>query len=137
MKAWRQFATVWILVLWSAPAPAIGINDFTAARNDRFASGYSNGPLVANTDPSFIGTGYDWSGVGWDARMVFRGAVLRPDHAAANADCQPLSGRASATPIQFVSATGQVTTVTVQSATGIAFRPSGGRPMLPTWPRRS
>ena len=67
MQAWRQFALVWILALWSAPAVAITINDSTAARNDRFASGYPNGPLVPNTDPSFIGLGYDWSGVGWNA----------------------------------------------------------------------
>src|SRR5271167_1457413 len=56
----------WILALWSASAAAISINDFTAARNNRFDAGYNTGPLVANTDPSFIGLGYDWSGVGWD-----------------------------------------------------------------------
>ena len=65
MKAWTKVAAVGIFALWSAPAVAITINDFTVTRNDRFASGYPNGPLVPNTDPSFIGIGYDWSGVGW------------------------------------------------------------------------
>src|SRR5689334_12037409 len=63
MRAWRQFALVSILALCAAPAAAIDINDETIARNDRFATG--GGSLAANTDPSFIGLGYDWSGVGW------------------------------------------------------------------------
>ena len=37
---------------------------YSDADNNRFASGYPNNP-VPNTSPSFIGAGYDWSGVGW------------------------------------------------------------------------
>ncbi len=126
MKAWGQFATVWILALWSAPVMAIAINDFTAARNDRFASGYVFtsgtltsliGPLVANTDPSFIGAGYDWSGVGWNNSSLSGNqcfALITPRQMLIENHYQPGVG----TNIQFVSATGQLTTVTVQSQPG-------------------
>jgi fibronectin-binding autotransporter adhesin len=57
-------ATVLYGSLAAGPASAILINDPTAARNGRFSSGYPAAPLP-NGDPSFIGAGYDWSGVGW------------------------------------------------------------------------
>jgi hypothetical protein len=50
------------------PAVAGIITDHTAtgfdARYDRFASGFPNAP-VPNTSPTFVGSGTDFSGVGW------------------------------------------------------------------------
>lgn len=52
-------------MLCAAPtALGIEINAYQPARHDRFSSGFPSAP-VANMDPSFIGAGYDWSGVGW------------------------------------------------------------------------
>jgi autotransporter-associated beta strand protein len=56
---------VGILVLCSL-ASALTINGYTPAYYDRFSSGYPSAP-IANTNGSFIGLGYDWSGVGWSA----------------------------------------------------------------------
>ncbi|MGO9111564.1 MAG: autotransporter-associated beta strand repeat-containing protein [Thermoguttaceae bacterium] len=126
MTAGRRVAIAWILVLWSTPAPAIQINDFTAARNDRFASGYvfTSGTLtgtpVGNLDPSFIGLGYDWSGVGWVADSAYTPyvsyALLTPRQMLVANHYSPL--KLSAPNIQFVSAAGQVTNATVQSEPG-------------------
>ena len=115
MKAWRQVAAVWIFALGSSPAVAITINDFTAARNDRFVSGYPNGPVMPNTNPSFIGLGYDWSGVGWvqnNGNMCF--GLITPRQMLIANHYQPGVGQN----IQFASASGQVTTATVQSQPG-------------------
>ena len=46
---------------------------------------------MANTGPSFIGLGYDWSGVGWANYDDTRSQ--RVDNSAANTDRQPLFAR--------------------------------------------
>ena len=109
MRAWGQFATVWILALWSAPALAIAINDYTAGGNNRFASGYPSGPVVPNTDPSFIGLGYDWSGVGWVQTDPDTSLALLTPRQLLMANHYKQSGT-----IQFVSASGQATNAFVQ-----------------------
>jgi autotransporter-associated beta strand protein len=54
-----------LLASWlGESAPAATITGYTAAANDRFSSGFPTSP-VENTNPSFVGLGYDWSGVGW------------------------------------------------------------------------
>ncbi|MGD0382518.1 MAG: autotransporter-associated beta strand repeat-containing protein [Thermoguttaceae bacterium] len=68
---WKSTSTtaagglVGILVL-SSLASALNINGYTPANYDRFSSGYPSAP-INNTSSSFIGLGYDWSGVGWSA----------------------------------------------------------------------
>jgi autotransporter-associated beta strand protein len=47
-------------------ASALNINGYTSAAYDRFSSGYPSAP-INNTSSSFIGLGYNWSGVGWSA----------------------------------------------------------------------
>ena len=113
----EKVAAVGIFALWSVTAVAITINDFTVVRNDRFASGYPNGPLVPNTDPSFIGIGYDWSGVGWymtNGNITY--ALITPRQMLVANHYLPSPGIGSN--IQFVSSGGQVTSVTVQSEPG-------------------
>jgi hypothetical protein len=53
---------------------------YTAAANDRFVSGFPSAP-VPNTSGSFIGLGYDWSGVGWSATDGTKGfGFVSPRH---------------------------------------------------------
>ncbi len=52
------------LGLCSSAAMAVTIVNYSPAQFDRFSSGYPGAP-VPNTDASFIGLNYDWSGVGW------------------------------------------------------------------------
>jgi fibronectin-binding autotransporter adhesin len=119
LACWRKlrirFAIVCIAALWSARTGAIEINDFTAARNSRFASGYADGPLVANTDPSYIGLGYDWSGVGWAQSNINDGfALITPRQMLISNGNPPGVGQH----VEFASASGQMTAVTVQSQPG-------------------
>jgi len=61
----RFAACIWLIaVALIARAPGLTINGYSNARDDRFASGYPNAP-VANSSSTFIGAGYNWSGVGW------------------------------------------------------------------------
>jgi autotransporter-associated beta strand protein len=62
-------------ILFPALLPALDVTGYTPARHNRFASGYPTNP-VANTDPSFIGSGYDWSGIGWDANLASRSVAM-------------------------------------------------------------
>ena len=119
MKAGKRFAFAWLFLLWAMPALAIEINDFTAARNDRFASGYvfgSSGSLtgtpLANANPSFIGLGYNWSGVGWVNGTSGNSslALIDPRQLLIANHYKP-SGI-----IQFASGSGQVTDAEVQYA---------------------
>ncbi len=133
MRAWRALALVWVLALWSAPAAAIGINagsDSPAARNDRFASGYVfssgtlTGPLAPNTNASFIGSGYDWSGVGWNSGSgVHSYALITPRQMVIANHYAPLN--LNQPNPQFVSNGGQLTTVSIQSQPGTHPYPIG------------
>lgn len=67
-----------------APAPrraaALDVIGYSAAVNDRFASGYPSAP-VTNTGTAFIGRSYSWLGVGWangDATKSF--GFITPRH---------------------------------------------------------
>lgn len=68
------------LLIQSASLSALQVTGYSPAANDRFQSGFPGAP-VANADSSFIGKGYDWSGVGWDASNGIRGfGFLSPQH---------------------------------------------------------
>lgn len=67
-----------------AATHAITITGYSAAANDRFASGFPTTP-VTNTDPSFVGKDYDWSSVAWSTTTYSPGfyknfAMLSPQH---------------------------------------------------------
>jgi autotransporter-associated beta strand protein len=63
-----------------ATAWAIGITGYTPAANDRFSGGFPAAP-VANTNPAFVGLGFDWSGVGWSTADPTKGfGFLTPQH---------------------------------------------------------
>lgn len=73
--------------IWSGhpdAAHALAVTGYSAPANDRFSSGYSSGTigtLVSNTSSSFVGLGYDWSGVGWNASdLVESFGMISPRH---------------------------------------------------------
>lgn len=75
---------LWIAVCFavaSGPsALALDITGYTATVNDRFTSGFPTAP-VPNTNPSFIGDDYDWSGVGWASTDGTKGfGFITPQH---------------------------------------------------------
>ncbi|MFM8494295.1 MAG: hypothetical protein ACKOEM_02045, partial [Planctomycetia bacterium] len=66
------------------PAFELDVTGYSAAVNDRFASGFPTSP-VPNTSGSFVGAAYDWSGIGWStttyAASSYKGlALLSPRH---------------------------------------------------------
>lgn len=60
----RQAITL-LALLTVSTANGLTIVGYDPATNDRFASGYPSSP-AANTSVSFLGNGYDLSGVGWN-----------------------------------------------------------------------
>jgi autotransporter-associated beta strand protein len=103
------------------PTLAFGlvVNDYTAARDNRFSSGYPTSP-VANADPSFIGSGYDWSGVGWRADDASRSYVLLDARHFLYANHYPAGVGAT---IDFTPANGVVKGYTVQDQSGSLLGP--------------
>ncbi len=61
----RQVLLVSVLLLTATTARALTIVGYDPAVNDRFSSGYPGTP-VENSSLSFLGAGYDLSGVGWN-----------------------------------------------------------------------
>lgn len=75
-------AAGWAILL--PPAMALDITGYSATVNDRFTAGFPTAPVL-NTDGSFVGLPYDWSGVGWSttiyAASSYKGfAMLSPVH---------------------------------------------------------
>jgi len=69
-------------LLWflGADLRALQVTNYSSAVNDRFSSGFATNP-VANTDISFIGAGYDWTGVGWATTDGTKGfGFISPQH---------------------------------------------------------
>jgi len=79
----RFLAFVFAFLAGSLPAErtdALQVVNYIPSHSDRFSSGYPASP-VANTDPAFLGRGYDFSGVGWLAGSENRSyALLSPRH---------------------------------------------------------
>jgi len=99
-------------VLFPALAWGLVVNDYSPTRDNRFNSGYPGSP-IANTDSSFIGAGYDWSGVGWlDSIQSF--ALLGP-RCVLIANHYPAGVGDS---ITFLSTDGQLKTYTVGQTLG-------------------
>ncbi len=66
------------MLLAISTANGLTIVGFDAATNDRFASGYPSSP-VANTSASFLGNGYDLSGVGWNPDLATQSFAMISD----------------------------------------------------------
>jgi hypothetical protein len=73
-------ATLGFVTGLASAVHAITIQGYSALQHDRFASGWATTP-VPNTSTSFVGSGYDWSGVGWDATTLNRNiAMISPQY---------------------------------------------------------
>jgi hypothetical protein len=75
-------ATLVVLLCMAATglSPAMTVNDYSSAANDRFSSGYPSAP-VENTDPAFVGLGLDGGGVGWASTAATKSfGFLSPRH---------------------------------------------------------
>lgn len=81
---YRNGAILVLLLLFTGNVRALQVTDYNSTVNDRFTSGFATNP-VANTNPSFVGAGYDWTGVGWSTTIFgtngFKGfGMLSPQH---------------------------------------------------------
>ena len=132
MKAWRQVALVWILVLGPSPA---GRSRSTTSRPRGTTASLPVTPTGRwCRTPIHPSSGWATIGRGSAGTQNNGNHELRPDHAAANADCQPLSPpRPSAQhPVRLRERA---------SDNGHGTEPTGNasatRPIRPTWPQRS
>ncbi|MDZ4401360.1 MAG: PEP-CTERM sorting domain-containing protein [Prosthecobacter sp.] len=67
-----------LLLLTVSTASGLTIVGYDPAVNDRFASGYASAP-VGNSSLSFLGNGYDLSGVGWSSTDSTRSFAMISD----------------------------------------------------------
>ena len=77
-KLYQLIAIIGLFAVGSQ-AEALVVNGYNPALHDRFISGtYSSGPTP---NPTFIGSSYDWSGVGWQTSAHGRSvALISPQH---------------------------------------------------------
>lgn len=65
-------------ILLTQTVSGLTVVNFNATTNDRFSSGYPAAP-VPNTSGTFIGSGMDFSGVGWDSGLTSRSVTMISD----------------------------------------------------------
>lgn len=100
-------------------ARALAINGYTAEVNERYVSGFSSGPIVANTSPAFTLAGFDLSGVGWQTgNSSFAVTLISSQHALTAAHVAPGVGSS----VSFLGADGVVRSYTVASVTTLLFQ---------------
>jgi PEP-CTERM motif len=66
------------LFLTAQAVSGLTVVGFSSSGNNRFASGYPSAPAV-NGSGSFIGSGMDFSGVGWDSGLSSRSGTMISD----------------------------------------------------------
>jgi len=121
---WTLLFRAWgvaLVVSAAGSAAAYDVVGFTAAANNRFASGFPAAP-VTNTSGSFVGLPYSWLGVGWAASDPTKGfGFLTPKHYLV---ARHYGGAAT---INVLAAGGQIVTGTQASVTdtGYGFVQSG------------
>lgn len=95
-------------------ALSLDVTGYSATVNDRFTSGFPTAP-VPNTSGSFVGSAYDWSGVGWSTTDGTKGfGFLSPRHYLV------ASHYSGATNVRLATGSGLVT-VTQQSVTNTGY----------------
>jgi hypothetical protein len=110
----RVLAVSFILLGSVSSVWALTVQGYDASVNERFASGFSGGPIVANTDPDFTLAGYDLSGVGWqtgDDRFAV--TLISDRHALTAVHIAPLVGAS----VSFLGQDGAVRAYTVSAVT--------------------
>lgn len=109
-------------LLGAGSARALIIYDYSAAVNNRFSSGFPSAP-VENSSSSFIGDGYDFSGVGWETGSTDFGVTLiSPQNFVTARHVAPANGST----VSFLNADGVLKTYTVASTSTITYNSPGG-----------
>jgi hypothetical protein len=69
-----------VLQAWALASVCHGVTivGYDPVAHDRYTSGYPGSPVV-NSSSSFVGAGYDFSGVGWDTALPNRSVTLISD----------------------------------------------------------
>jgi hypothetical protein len=125
----RLFAIGILLLLTDYRAAALLVDDYTAAANNLYASGFSGQSHapdpVLNTNSSFIGAGLDWSGVGWvsggDSEGTQGVTLIDPQHFLFATHYPPAGGST----VSFTNRQGQVKTYSIASLQSTTFNGSG------------
>lgn len=107
----RQIIVPALLLLTAATASALTIVGYDPAVNNRFDSGYPTAP-VENGSLSFLGNGFDLSGVGWNPGLTTQSfAMISDQYFVFSAHYAP-----GAT-MNFLNSSGQVVSYGVSSTT--------------------
>jgi hypothetical protein len=115
------FLVIIILILTlSLKAEALIINGYDADVHDRFISGtYSGSPVV---NPNFIGSDYDFSGVGWQTNQAGRSVTLiSPQHFVAANHYQIPVGES----VSFYNQSGELKNYIVEGYSTFSIEDSG------------
>jgi hypothetical protein len=75
-----KLITCTLTLLWSltTASQALVVVGHDPLQHDRFGSGFPSAP-VPNTDPSFVGNGYDLSGIGWSPGNIRQSITMISD----------------------------------------------------------
>jgi autotransporter-associated beta strand protein len=100
-------------------------NPYISAVNDRFSGGFPTNP-VANTSTSFVGAGYDWSGVGWSTTTHAAGSykgfgVLSPLHFLTAQHYEYTNNSEKTTGVRLLGADGSVVSQPVAAVTNLGY----------------
>lgn len=96
---------------------AVTIVGYDPDLHDRFDSGFPSGPIVQNSSVGYVGAGYDFSGVGWDAALPTRAVTMISDQYFVYSGHYAVGSQVS-----FRGADGSILTYTVD--TGYSFAPT-------------
>ena len=116
------FAFLAAFLMLLSRAEALEINGYDPNRNDRFLSGtFGTSNPVPNSN--FIGSSYDWSGVGWQSDFTSRNvALVSPEHFVAANHWKIPEGSS----VSFLNRDGQLKTYTVQKYTTFDYTDQNG-----------
>ncbi|MEO0056090.1 MAG: hypothetical protein RLZZ50_2037 [Verrucomicrobiota bacterium] len=120
MKRMRPFVITATLASFCLipTARALQIVGYDAALHERFAFGFEAGTPVVNTSASFVLSGYDLSGVGWQtASNDFAVTLISPRHALTATHVAPGVGAS----VSFLGTDGLVRSYTVAQTTTLTF----------------
>ncbi|MCX6952253.1 MAG: hypothetical protein NTV51_08820 [Verrucomicrobia bacterium] len=108
----------------ASPAVALDVFNYSPTVNERFDSGFATSP-VANASGSFIGAGFDFSGVGWQtAASAFSVTMITAQNFVTARHAAPAPGST----VTFFSQDGVLRTYTVGSVSTISYNGASADP---------
>lgn len=113
-----------LLAGFATPLPALTVFDYLPTTNERFDAGFPSTP-TANTSSSFVGAGYDFSGVGWEtASSSFAVTMITPQNFVTARHVAPAPGST----VTFLNQDGVLKTYTVGSVSTISYNSGSAEP---------